>query len=72
MPRDIPRLVLTEVALSDDGVCTHDLFTNIGGEETIPRKKLYSVLKTMAKTETLVKKSGTDSRGLLAFKWVLP
>lgn len=74
MSSDISRLIIAQITLADkalmgDGLCTHDIFEGIGGEETIPRKKLYPLLKLMRNNSMLLKGMGTDSRGKLAFKW---
>ena len=65
-------MILLKVGLSDDGLCTHDLFLGIGGEDIIERKKLFPLLKKLQKMGKLEKGSGTDSRGKLAFKWSIP
>ncbi len=74
MPLDLSRQILAFIKLSDttlvdEGSCTHDIFEGIGGVETIPRKKLYPLLKLMRHNNMLVRGMGTDSRGKLAFKW---
>lgn len=68
---DIPQMISMSLSMSEDGMCTHDLFESIGGEPTIPRRKLFPLLKLMTRNGILTKGSGTDSRGKLGFKWSL-
>lgn len=68
---DVSQLINMSLAMSEDGLCTHDIFTSIGGESTIPRKDLYPLLKLMVRNNILTKGSGRDSRGKLGFKWAL-
>lgn len=66
---DVPQMIFMSLSMSENGMCTHDLFESIGGETTIPRKKLFPLLKLLVKQDRLVKGSGVDSRGKLGFKW---
>ena len=68
---DISQMISVSLSMSPDGMCTHDIFEAIGGEDTIPRKKLYPLLKLMVRNDILLKSHGTDSRGKLGFKWTL-
>ena len=77
MSKELTQLILTNIALNDkallgDGMPTHDLFEAIGGEETIPRKNLYGLLKLMVHNNMLTRGMGKDSRGKLAFTWAIP
>ena len=65
----VPQSIMLVLTLHDEGLCTHDIFLQIGGEEAIPRKKLFPLLKTLQKTGKLKRGHGIDSRGKLGFKW---
>ncbi len=72
MSDTVGPMILLQVGISDGGMCTHDIFEGIGGEETIPRKELFPLLKLLEKVGKLERGSGIDSRGKLGFKWSIP
>ena len=69
--KELDQSIILAVSMEEDGICTHDLFNSIGGEDVIPRKELYPLLKVMEKVGKLRRGHGKDSRGKLGFKWSL-